>query len=343
MSGPEASRENGMSHHRDDEIDLAELFTKIWNRKLWVLLTTVVAVALALIFLFFAKPVYQAKVHLMPPKAADLQSLNVSERRLEPSVVYDQVLNELGSKQQRRIFFDQEKQGGLFSNSKAGKGIDFQQFDRALKIQKPRKGSIVFTSISLDSFDKQSVAPMLNAFVTYVQEKVVSDQISNLLRTQDQQIELLEQQIASKRSLAKRRRQDRIAQLREAYEVADAIGMTAPGTAGFNLKSTINIVDHSSLFMRGTTVLSAEIMQLENRKSDDPFIEGLRDLQEQVAALKAISIDSQSIHPVQIDAQAFEPEKPIKPKKRLIVAISIVLGGVLGLILALVVPARKEA
>tara|TARA_B100001123_G_scaffold1228_1_gene1693 strand:- start:238 stop:597 length:360 start_codon:yes stop_codon:yes gene_type:complete len=45
------------------------------------------------------------------------------------------------------------------------------------------------------------------------------------------------------------------------------------------------------LYYHGFEALSSEISVLESRKSDDPFISGLRDLQEELALLRSIAFD----------------------------------------------------
>ena len=76
-----------------------------------------------------------------------------------------------------------------------------------------------------------------------------------------------------------------------------------------------------------------EIKILRNRKSNDPFITGLRDLQEQLALLNAVNIDTENMNSVLIDEIAFTPKYPIKPNRRLIVTIGALVGMFSGIFL----------
>ena len=96
------------------------------------------------------------------------------------------------------------------------------------------------------------------------------------------------------------------------------------------------------LYLRGSKALAAEIKVLKARVSDDPFIDQVRIFQEELETLRAITAASSPIAPVHIDRQAIVPEKPERPKKFLVLVISILLGGMLGLFVALVVPAHEE-
>jgi Uncharacterized protein involved in exopolysaccharide biosynthesis len=87
------------------------------------------------------------------------------------------------------------------------------------------------------------------------------------------------------------------------------------------------------LYYLGFEALMTEIKILRNRKSDDAFIIGLRDLQEQLAMLKSIELDKEKMHAVLIDQAAYAPKSPVKPNHKLIVGLSTVVGFFSGIIL----------
>jgi len=87
------------------------------------------------------------------------------------------------------------------------------------------------------------------------------------------------------------------------------------------------------LYYLGIEALSAEIKILENRESDDPFIGGLRDMQEQLALLRSFKIKAEGMHAVTVDQAAYPPKNHIKPNRRLIVSLGTVVGLFLGIFL----------
>ena len=96
----------------------------------------------------------------------------------------------------------------------------------------------------------------------------------------------------------------------------------------------LNISKSSTpLYYRGYRALNAEINILKNRKSDDPFIEGLRDLQESLDMLRSIKIEEEGLHAVTVDQAAYPPKNRIKSNRRLIVSLSTVVGLFLGIFL----------
>jgi len=68
-------------------------------------------------------------------------------------------------------------------------------------------------------------------------------------------------------------------------------------------------------------------------------------VKQQYAYLEGIKIDAEAIRVVRLDQEAVEPEKPVKPKKFLVISIAILLGGMLGIFTAFIrnaVKKRKE-
>ena len=127
------------------------------------------------------------------------------------------------------------------------------------------------------------------------------------------------------------------------------------------------------LYMRGTRLLSAELGQLRSRPKDympDPEIKKIKDdiealmLNNQVEILKSRKSDEsfnetlQSIREelTKLQAESFPDNlqfqfangkaiagsSPIKPKKLLILALSVVIGGLVGIVVALVNSTRKK-
>lgn len=79
-----------------------------------------------------------------------------------------------------------------------------------------------------------------------------------------------------------------------------------------------------------------QVEVLKQRENEDLFLKDLAQWREEEARLKGLDIDFSRLNLVKIDQLASEPLQPVKPKKPLILAISIVLGGMLGIFIALI-------
>lgn len=79
-----------------------------------------------------------------------------------------------------------------------------------------------------------------------------------------------------------------------------------------------------------------QIEVLQSRENEDLFLKDLAGWREEAARLRSLQFDAGSLKLVSIDQRAVEPRQPIKPKKALIVALALVMGGMLGVFVALV-------
>ncbi|MDP3846169.1 MAG: Wzz/FepE/Etk N-terminal domain-containing protein [Pseudomonas sp.] len=79
-----------------------------------------------------------------------------------------------------------------------------------------------------------------------------------------------------------------------------------------------------------------QIEVLKKRENQDLFLSDLAKLHREGARLKSINLDLSTLQLVRIDQKAEPPTKPIAPKKTLIIGLGIILGGLLGVFVALI-------
>lgn len=79
-----------------------------------------------------------------------------------------------------------------------------------------------------------------------------------------------------------------------------------------------------------------EVEILKERESEDLYLTNLAELREEAARLKAIKLDTERLRLVRLDQPALQPNNAVKPKKAMILALGLVLGGMLGVFIALI-------
>jgi len=79
-----------------------------------------------------------------------------------------------------------------------------------------------------------------------------------------------------------------------------------------------------------------EVELLNRRKNEALFFENQADLRQEATRLRNLKIDVANVELVTIDQQAVEPMGPIKPRKGLILVLSIFLGLFFGVVVALI-------
>ena len=200
----------------------------------------------------------------------------------------------------------------------------YQEFAELINLEE-KKG---ITFISIELHDAEIAAEWVNNFVEFIDKETVTKLVEELQTVIANKTREIEYTIASKRQMAKQRREDRITQYQEAASIARELGvMDRVDSTNIVQNNQLNITTSNiPLYFRGFKALNTEISYLRTRQSDDPFIGDLRDLQEQLTLLRSITFDKEKISTVYIDQAAYPTKYAIKPNYRLIVLLAIFAG-----------------
>ena len=334
----------------DDNFDLYELLITLWNSKWLVTAVTVVAALGSIVYALQLQKIYKAEALLLPPKAKEIQSLSFFKEQVEiftgasADNVFKKFKQNLISRNIHKKFI-QEK--GLMEilapDRNAENNVEniYQRFSNLIKLEE--KSGI--TSLSIEMHDGEIAAQWVNDFTDFVDKETVNMLIDDFQNSIANQIRGIEYTIASKRQMAKRRREDQIIRYDEAAKIADSLGIkrrvdatniiqtVQPGT-----QMNVDIATASTpLYYLGSQALNTEISVLRNRQSDDPFIGGLRDLQERLTLLNSFKFDIEKMSVVYIDQAAYPPKYAISPNRRLIVSLATVVGLFSGIFLVFLI------
>ncbi|VAW87992.1 hypothetical protein MNBD_GAMMA16-1939 [hydrothermal vent metagenome] len=332
-----------------DEISLIDLWQVISKRKIIILVSFFASVLLAFIYLFFAEPVYKSTTFLLPPQQQHIQALLIDDRGIEginqytPESVYRAFLDNLKSQGMRREFFDEHQLIKHYMPSDSTHEINddrvFDGFNKQLTMQVD-KVTPSFITVSFNNNNPELAAQWLNQIIDFANQRTIAQLSGNINVTIQSKITQIRNQLNNKLKFSAQRRHDGIVALKEALLIAEALDIKDSGTFTNMMKKTpselvINTTQIPS-YMRGTKALQEEISVLEKRKSDEPFNRKFRDLQEKLAYMESISINTETLSTVTIDAPAHIPYQAEKPRKRLVMIIVAVLGFMIGIFLVFV-------
>jgi len=339
---------------RGDEVSLIGLWRVIAKRKGIILLSLLVSMMLAAVYIFLAEPSYRAVAYLLPPQSQKIQGLLIDYRGIDetgldieqytPELVYTAFLENLKSRGLRREFFDRGNLVSHYVNQEADTKINVDRifdtnFNNSLQVQVDRQDSL-FVTVSFAYSDPELVAQWLNRFVDFVNERTVHQLLSDVESAIQTEIKRVRYQLDSKLKSAEHRRRDRVISLQEALHIAKALGVTEAGTfpmaTGKNPAGVAVNTAQVPLYMRGTKALEKEINVLESRKSDEPFIAGLRDLQERLSFLEDIIVDPDTLSTVRVDSVAKTPYRAERPRKLLLIFSAATLGFMIGIFLVFI-------
>lgn len=354
---PEA---NHYQHYHDDEIDLVDIWRLLVRWWRWIAAITLLSTALAVAYVLLAPRLYKVEAFVLPPLSSDIDQLafSVIRRDVEGAViaevngvavedVYGQALTNLQSRSVRRLFFDEHNLFDLLRDQGdedvGAQKVFTRDFHQRLTVTRGKKERSDFTIISLEGSEPERITSLLNSFLTLVNGYSVAAMVQDVHADVGAKRESIVKKISALRQIAEDRRLDRVVQLQEALYIASQLGIDQRAvfsSAAFSQTKAnpgfgviVNSAD-TPLYLRGTQALQAEIDMLRKRKSDDPFIGPLRNLQKELAQLDEIAIDPTKIKAFRLDQPALKPDAPIKPKRNLVVALGFVLGLMLGIFAA---------
>ncbi|MCL6700900.1 Wzz/FepE/Etk N-terminal domain-containing protein [Pseudomonas sp. T1.Ur] len=336
-------QDNRIAVRDEDEIDLIALVRGLWAQKWLIIAITLLVTAGAAAYAFLSKPVYEAKLFIMPPTQNGIAELNYGRGKsteLETysiKHVYDVFARNLQGESLRQNFFNQVYLPSLDESQRKG-ALDrlYERFSRELVVKGPGKDTPDRFSVTVQNGDPVKATEWAKAYVARASEAAEAELIKNVTTEASVRARNLEQRIVSLRETAQRIREDRIQQLREALKIAETIGLTSPT---INSSAAVDItVDTGNKmdYQRGSKALAAEIQTLESRSSDDAFISDLRTLQMRYNFYRKLNIDPELISVYRQDGSVEVPESPVKPRKGLIVILGFVAGLMIGGFFALV-------
>lgn len=338
--------------YQDDEIDLFELIETLWKEKVLIILFTVVTALGGAGYAFMATPTYEAEVRLLPPSSKDVAELNKlsgapyvananananANASFSPSTVFERFVQNLESSSLRKEFLMKSEVSSFYNPDGQSISRVWKGFSESLVVSKPGKNSNA-TTLKVTLSDPELAADFANAFVESAINITKADLISDFQEELTQSKQKLSGTLESRKATYVDQIQVELTKLKEAKLVAFKIGIDTPILDDRRLENNANLMvdEMRRLYRLGTVAITAEIEAMQARIKDDSLIPGLVGMQQQLAYLDSISLDTDKIRPAIVDLEAVEPLSPIKPKKSLIVALAVVLGGMVGVMFVLI-------
>jgi len=331
-----------------DEFSIFDLWRALVRRKGMIALIATIATAIGLLNALLASPVYQTSIILSPPAEKDISALqpieySVENPQAEPDFIFGRYMKYLQLKSvQREFFLHHGVVDALAPDAKTatelreavnsfGDSIDFKD-----------------DTLTLTGSDPKLIADWLNDFVHVSEISMVESLTADFNSALQHRIDNLKLDVVSKLKMAIHGREDRIVQIREALSIAKVLGISdyrlSPTiTSNKELDGKVSVSSQDTpLYLRGTKSLQAELDALQRRKDDRAFIPGLSETELKITLLEARTIKPDNIHVMRVDEIALPPKKSFKPKRKLIVLTSLLIGIILGILVAFIAEASTR-
>lgn len=332
------------NNHDLNEMDLFDFIKGIWEQRWLICIVAGLVLVAASLYAFLSPPVYEARAYVSPPSQSDIENLNLGRTKksdLKPysvKSVYDTFISNLQSESLKREFFNAVYLPSLDESDRA-KSVDalYRQFLKDITIIQPVKEFPERFSIVALSYSPASSADWLRQYIDSASDKTKKQLIKNFDKEVEMRARSVGAQIQTLRENALSKRKDTLLQLREAEQIADAIGLEKQLTVlGSAPREMSGEDDPRLIYLRGTKALAAEAKVLEARDSDDPYIADLRKFQGEYDFFKGLKVQAEDVAVYQLDGTVQPPDSPVKPKKALILVLGLVLGLSLGVIVGLI-------
>jgi chain length determinant protein (polysaccharide antigen chain regulator) len=335
----------------EEEISLFELW-RILVRQ-WKVVGVIAALSVlgAVAYVLLATPIYEAEAIVRPPESKYVEILNIPEiSTITNADIFAKFIGNLKSSSLRQQFFAENPRFSSLLQQFADKKPQFLR-DNLPKIREGTKTETGLVFLTLQGHDAKLVADWLNGFILLVEKKTTDDfvagveaKITNLKKEIENQLQVL-------RAIAGQRRLDRVVLLEEQIAIARAAKIFDRQLSGYATVESqgVEVAEDTlqrPMYMRGVKELTAEREALEKRKNDEPFIAGLRDKQELLdqltASLQQFQAAGAIARAVSVDQPAIEDRRPVKPRRMLVLALGVVLGGCIGVFAAFAVNFVQE-
>lgn len=344
----------------EDEINLFELWQNLVARKNLIFIITAFFTITSIVAVLLWPKTWQAEIRFTPPQLNDMQGLNIqalnkqdvneAQKAYTPDSIYNDFLSNYQSISQKRKFFNQNNVQAFYQNklteSKEGYAREteetFKEFNKLLKLNRPKKQSKIFLVTStLDFPEQKASSKLLNQYAQMIQKDTLDNLLRGVISQLQQKQSNIKDQISIKKNMATQVRENRILVLNESIKTAKSLNFKTA-----ELQFIAGTGQNFPLYLLGYKSLEAEKKTLEERKDDTPFISGLTELEYQyilyAEQIKRLLDEKGKMSVARIDQEARVPEYPTKPKRKLIVIASTLLGFIFSLFIIFILNIKQK-
>ncbi|OAT31370.1 O-antigen lipopolysaccharide chain length regulator [Buttiauxella brennerae ATCC 51605] len=296
--------------NNEEPIDLIDIFLQLWKGKVTIIAFAVVAVILAVIYLFVAKEKWTSEAIITLPDSGQIANYNNSM-----DVLYGASAPTIVDIQQR--FF------GRFNSalSALSEQLDNQQKPEKLTIEESVKGQPVPLKVSYVATTAGEAQKTLTNYIQQINKRIVTELDDDLQTSINSKVEDLKVDLTTKEKIAQEKKDKRLEILNQALIVAQQS----------NIKNTLvqqaETLSEDTLFVLGSDALSATIKNEATRPL--PLDESYFGARQTLLAINALKSKPDTTYAFRYVMKPSLPIRRDSPKK----GLTLVLGALVGLIL----------
>lgn len=356
---------NGFNH-KEDEIDLFELFNVLWLSKVKIIVISLLFAIAAIIYALTAQQWWSSKAVVIPAQLNDFSEYQFQVKQFQPvfdvyqqdgtilvnkeltplidnTKLFQQFINSFNSLANKKAFLLSSKQFQEYlSNNKISDKEAISRtldtwFEKIKAIATDKKRNNVYT-LSLQATTDESSFVLLNSYIAFVSAQVFKDNLSNLTAVTQakenelkQMLTIFEAQASNYIDVEKQRSL-------LSLDIAKAAKLEQP---------IANITDNKLFDIQlGSNALQAKIKALDSIDNLGVIDPNIQQIKAKLSLLKATKINTNiSFKTFRFLENVEMPLNRDKPKRALIIVLATLLGGVLGVAIVLIqhaIPKHNE-
>lgn len=305
---------NNNQREPEQQIDLLELIVELWRGKLTIVVFIIVAILLAVAYLFVAKEKWTSEAIVTLPDSGQIANYNNSM-----SILYGQNPTNAPT-----VVDVQERFFGRFNSAISALADELQnRADREdLRIEQTVKGQQVPLTISFTAHSAEQAQKKLDKYIQQINKQVVQELDADLQVNIDSKLEDLKASLATQIKVAQEQKDKRLAVLNQALLVAQQA----------NIKDTLvqqaETLSEDTLFVLGSDALSSIIKNEGTRPL--PLSDYYYQTRQVLLAVSALKSKPDSLYSFRY---VMKPSLPIyrdSPKRALTLILAVLIGGIIG-------------
>lgn len=300
-----------------ESIDLIDLFIQLWKGKLTIAAFAVLAILIAVLYLFVAKEKWTSTAVITQPDAAQIATYNNALNVMN-------ALNVINGSPVPDITVVQQRVVGRFSSamSALSEALDNQEEPEKLTIEPSVKGQQLPLQITYVSDTAKNAQTKISQYIQKIDEQVGEELAVDLKDNIKLQIATLVDSLKSQEKVAYEQKNLRIKQINEALKFATEAKVTSP-----QVQQTEDVTQ-DTLFLLGSEALSSMIKNEATRPLVYPDAYFLT--RQNLFDIQNLNIDPKTIHAYRYVMKPTLPIRRDSPKKGLTLILATLLGGMIG-------------
>ncbi|HAH0586618.1 TPA: LPS O-antigen chain length determinant protein WzzB [Escherichia coli] len=293
-------------NHDPEQIDLIDLLVQLWRGKMTIIISVIVAIALAIGYLAVAKEKWTSTAIITQPDVGQIAGYNNAM-----NVIYGQAAPKVSDLQETLI--------GRFSSafSALAETLDNQEEPEKLTIEPSVKNQQLPLTVSYVGQTAEGAQMKLAQYIQQVDDKVNQELEKDLKDNIALGRKNLQDSLRTQEVVAQEQKDLRIRQIQEALQYANQAQVTKPQD-----------VTQDTMFLLGSEALESMIKHEATRPL--VFSSSYYQTRQNLLDIDNLDVDKLDIHAYRYVMKPTLPIRRDSPKKAITLILAVLLGGMVG-------------